>query len=171
MTDSRCLGLLPVSMNFSRCMGVVLPAGLLGLALVLTGCGEEETGPGVEAGAEWRVDAEAEAEAAAADAEADDVRVLMGDEAVAAVEAGEATAYPLDECIVAGTQLGSMGTPVSMVYGDQEVKFCCAGCDTVFLQDPASYLAKLNGDDAAEESAEDHDHDHHHDHGHDHDHG
>lgn len=52
-------------------------------------------------------------------------------------------AYPLDVCIVADTELGSMGEPVSRLHGGQEFKFCCAPCVQKFEADPDAYAAKL----------------------------
>ena len=51
--------------------------------------------------------------------------------------------YTRDTCVVTGNKLGSMGTPVTKTYGDQEVKFCCKPCVAKFEKDPAKYLAKL----------------------------
>lgn len=51
--------------------------------------------------------------------------------------------YPKDTCIVSDNKLGSMGTPVTKVYADQEVKFCCKPCIAKFEKDPQKYLAKL----------------------------
>jgi hypothetical protein len=51
--------------------------------------------------------------------------------------------YPKDTCIVSDNKLGSMGTPVTKVYADQEVKFCCKPCVAKFEKDPQKYLAKL----------------------------
>ena len=33
--------------------------------------------------------------------------------------------YSSNMCALTDNKLGSMGTPVTKVYGDQEVKFCC----------------------------------------------
>lgn len=52
--------------------------------------------------------------------------------------------YPLDTCLVTDNELGSMGDPVSFIYQDQEVKFCCAPCIKKFKSDPEKYLAKLD---------------------------
>lgn len=57
--------------------------------------------------------------------------------------AGSVKSYPKNTCIVTGNKLGSMGTPVTKVYGDQEVKFCCKPCVKKFEKDPQKYLAKL----------------------------
>lgn len=54
-----------------------------------------------------------------------------------------ARSYPKDTCIVTDNKLGSMGTPLTKVYGDQEVKFCCKPCVAKFEKDPQKYLSKL----------------------------
>jgi YHS domain-containing protein len=51
--------------------------------------------------------------------------------------------YPLDTCLVSGTKLGSMGDPLVVVYGDQEIKFCCPPCKDEFDKDPAKFLNML----------------------------
>lgn len=51
--------------------------------------------------------------------------------------------YPWDTCVVMGSRLGSMGDPITKVYGDQEVKFCCAPCVDEFEEDPEYYLEQL----------------------------
>ncbi|MEK7271186.1 MAG: heavy metal-binding domain-containing protein [Planctomycetota bacterium] len=51
--------------------------------------------------------------------------------------------YPIDTCLVSGSKLGAMGTPPSIVYKGQEIKFCCASCIGEFQKDPANYLWKL----------------------------
>jgi len=51
--------------------------------------------------------------------------------------------YPLDTCLVMDAPLGSMGTPIVKVYGDQEVKFCCQPCVAEFEANQDAYLAKL----------------------------
>jgi len=55
-----------------------------------------------------------------------------------------AAPYPMDTCVVAGGELGSMGEPVTLMHEGREVKFCCAGCDQEFLSDPDQYLAKID---------------------------
>ena len=52
--------------------------------------------------------------------------------------------YNRDTCVVGDNKLGSMGTPVTKVYGDQEVKFCCKPCVAKFEKNPGKYLAKLH---------------------------
>ena len=51
--------------------------------------------------------------------------------------------YPLDTCIVTGNKLGSMGTPITKTYKDQDVKFCCRPCIKKFYKDPERYLDKI----------------------------
>jgi hypothetical protein len=51
--------------------------------------------------------------------------------------------YTSDTCIVTNNKLGSMGTPVTKVYGDQQVKFCCKPCVAKFEKNPSKYLAKI----------------------------
>lgn len=52
--------------------------------------------------------------------------------------------YTSDECLVSGNKLGSMGTPVTRVYQNQEVKFCCAPCTKKFDKNPEKYLRDLH---------------------------
>lgn len=52
-------------------------------------------------------------------------------------------AYQSNECIVTDNKLGSMGDPVSLIHGDQQVKFCCAPCVKKFKANPEKYLATL----------------------------
>ncbi len=51
--------------------------------------------------------------------------------------------YTPDTCIVTDNKLGSMGTPITKVYGDQEVKFCCKPCIAKFEKEPQRYLKKI----------------------------
>ncbi len=51
--------------------------------------------------------------------------------------------YTRNTCIVSDNKLGSMGTPITKVYADQEVKFCCKPCIAKFEKDPQKYLAKI----------------------------
>jgi len=75
---------------------------------------------------------------------------FLGSLLLAACAAGSGSAsnakiksYTRDTCIVGDNKLGSMGSPVTKVYGDQEVKFCCKPCVAKFEKNPAKYLAKL----------------------------
>ena len=52
--------------------------------------------------------------------------------------------YPLDTCLVTNNDLGFRGDPVSFIYQDQEVKFCCKPCIKKFKVKPEKYLTKLD---------------------------
>jgi hypothetical protein len=58
--------------------------------------------------------------------------------------AGAVEPYPLDDCLVMDSALGSMGDPVTLVYQGRELKFCCEPCVAAFEQDPGYYLGKLD---------------------------
>lgn len=51
--------------------------------------------------------------------------------------------YPLKTCLVTDNKLGSMGSPVTKTYGDQQVKFCCKPCVAKFEKNPERFLAKI----------------------------
>ena len=51
--------------------------------------------------------------------------------------------YTSNMCALTDNKLGSMGTPVTKVYGDQEVKFCCKPCVAKFEKNLDANLAKL----------------------------
>ena len=52
--------------------------------------------------------------------------------------------YPLENCVVGGGSLGSMGEPVEVIAGNRLVRFCCAGCKPKFEKNPAKYLAMVD---------------------------
>jgi len=52
--------------------------------------------------------------------------------------------YTSDKCIVTDNKLGSMGDPITIVHGNQEVKFCCKPCVKEFKDSPDEFLKKLN---------------------------
>ncbi|MEX0655256.1 MAG: hypothetical protein WD534_01970 [Phycisphaeraceae bacterium] len=124
-----------------------LPATVLAVTLTLVGCGDAAETPPAPTPPEITEAPETPDATDATEDEADAAVVLTGADAAAAVEAGEATPYPLNVCLVADGELGSMGEPVSLVYNGQEIKFCCDGCRPMFLEDPDSYLSKLEEDD------------------------
>ena len=62
---------------------------------------------------------------------------------IGAVVVHAAEAYPLTTCVVSGKTLGSMGSPITILYKGIEVHFCCDGCVKKFHADPATYLSKL----------------------------
>ena len=47
-------------------------------------------------------------------------------------------------CPVSGQPLGSMGVPVKVTVKDRDVFLCCEGCRGSLLEDPDTYLAKLD---------------------------
>jgi len=51
--------------------------------------------------------------------------------------------YPLGDCLVTRTKLGSMGDPIVKVYGDREIRFCCPPCVDEFERNPAKFLKLL----------------------------
>ena len=63
--------------------------------------------------------------------------------ATTSAASGDVKPYTRNTCIVSDNKLGSMGTPITKVYADQEVKFCCKPCIAKFEKDPQKYLAKL----------------------------
>ena len=52
--------------------------------------------------------------------------------------------YPLATCVVSGEKLGGMGEPVTYMYKNQLVKFCCANCIGTFEKDPGKFLAMIH---------------------------
>lgn len=46
-------------------------------------------------------------------------------------------------CPVSEEPLGSMGPPVKVVVGEQEIWICCDSCEELLKADPQSYLEKL----------------------------
>jgi hypothetical protein len=57
--------------------------------------------------------------------------------------AGTVQKYTLDVCVVSDNKLGSMGDPITRVYGNQEIKFCCKPCIKEFEKEKDRYLKKL----------------------------
>ena len=58
--------------------------------------------------------------------------------------------YPLDFCIVTGSDLGEMGEPVSYEHNGTLIKFCCKPCIPKFQKNPAKYLVILREELEAE---------------------
>jgi YHS domain-containing protein len=56
---------------------------------------------------------------------------------------GDAIPYPLDYCLVGGSDLGEMGEPVSYVHEGQEFKFCCKPCIPKFKKNPQKFIDEL----------------------------
>ena len=61
-------------------------------------------------------------------------------------EADRAIAEKQKICPVSGEPLGSMGVPVKVTVKDRGVLLCCEGCRTAILDDPDTYLAKLDAE-------------------------
>lgn len=51
--------------------------------------------------------------------------------------------YTSDTCVVTDNKLGSMGDPVTKVYGNQEVKFCCKPCVAKYEKNPEKYAKNI----------------------------
>ncbi len=60
-----------------------------------------------------------------------------------AATTGKVKPYTSGMCALTDNKLGSMGAPVTKVYGDQEVKFCCKPCVAKFEKNLDQNLAKL----------------------------
>ncbi len=63
---------------------------------------------------------------------------------VVAAETVASAAYPLNTCIVSGSELGGMGDPVVTQYAGREVRFCCSGCKPKVDGSPAEYMKKID---------------------------
>jgi len=61
--------------------------------------------------------------------------------AFAAEQKGKVKPYPLDYCIVDGKPLGDH--PTAFVYKGHEIKVDTAECKDAFMQDPDSWLKKV----------------------------
>ena len=81
------------------------------------------------------------AKAAGTAADAATVGTLI--EAPTAEQLAAAKPYPLKTCLVSGEELGGMGDPLVMVFGDQQIKFCCKNCPPDFKKEPAKFISKL----------------------------
>jgi hypothetical protein len=52
--------------------------------------------------------------------------------------------YISDVCVVTDNKLHSMGDPITKIYGDREIKFCCRPCVKEFEADQAKFMAILD---------------------------
>lgn len=52
--------------------------------------------------------------------------------------------YTLKTCLVSGEELGSMGDPLVVLVGNQQVKLCCEHCVPDLKKDTAKLMAKLS---------------------------
>ena len=63
--------------------------------------------------------------------------------------------YPLKTCVVSGEKLGGdMGKPITLVYKEQEMKFCCKDCVKDFNKDPKKWMKKFDKEKAKAAAAE-----------------
>ncbi|MBK6909318.1 MAG: hypothetical protein IPH10_00045 [bacterium] len=76
---------------------------------------------------------------------------ILDEKIVAATTDG----YPLATCVVSGEKLGGMGEPVTYMYKNQLVKFCCANCIGTFEKDPGKFLAMIHPAAEVKEAAAD----------------
>ena len=74
---------------------------------------------------------------------ADTVAAIKVVENPTAEQIAAAKPYPLKTCVMSGEELGSMGDPIVLIVGDQQIKLCCDGCIEDLKADPAKALAKL----------------------------
>ncbi|QTN33869.1 hypothetical protein HZ994_16635 [Akkermansiaceae bacterium] len=57
---------------------------------------------------------------------------------------GNVVPYTSQTCAVSGNKLGSMGDPVTKVYGNKEVKFCCKPCVAKYEKNPEKYASNIH---------------------------
>src|SRR5690606_17425555 len=63
----------------------------------------------------------------------------------AAVVEAQASAYPLDFCLVSGDKLGGeMGDPIDVVIGNRLYRVCCKGCIKSLYESPVKYRNVLD---------------------------
>ena len=82
---------------------------------------------------------------AGCEAEAQENPEAAIDKLDAAVVAEQGPGHAAETCPVTGLKLGSMGEPVDFVFAGELVRFCCGGCVSNFLANPAQILAELEG--------------------------
>ena len=74
------------------------------------------------------------------DSDADGPTASLAEEDLTAQKA----AYPLEVCLVEGSELSSMGEPAEYVHEGRLVMFCCKSCIEDFQAEPAKYIARLD---------------------------
>lgn len=52
--------------------------------------------------------------------------------------------YTSKMCVVTDNRLHSMGDPITKVYGNREIKFCCSPCVEEFEADPEKFMEMLD---------------------------
>ncbi len=126
----KCLG----------CLFVLLAVAAFSVAMI--GCSEApQATPATDAApaAEHSPDEHAGHEHAASKEEDEQAEALAG-----LSEEDRALAEKQKICPVSGQPLGSMGVPVKVTVKDRDVFLCCKGCEGSLLEDPDTYLAKLD---------------------------
>lgn len=68
------------------------------------------------------------------------ILIIVAATLAAACPTAKVESYTSDVCAVTGNKLGSMGTPVSIIYKGQEIKFCCSPCIKKFNKNPEKYI-------------------------------
>ncbi len=61
----------------------------------------------------------------------------------AAYIAAQVENYPATTCLISGEELGGMGDPIDLLYGNTLVRLCCKGCVKGFWKDPAKHMTAL----------------------------
>lgn len=62
----------------------------------------------------------------------------------AAVIETQKPSYPLESCVIAGSNLAKAKAPVDVVIGTRLVRVCCGNCAKKVKADPEPYLAKVD---------------------------
>ena len=110
-----------------KCVATVSFLLVLGLTVLLTGCGSPEGGP---------VTANSPAEAGSGTADvAKGLAELSPEDRAAAIKQGV--------CPVSGERLGSMGKPMKVTVKGQTVFLCCPGCEEDLRKEPDKFLQKV----------------------------
>ena len=82
----------------------------------------------------------------------------VADSALARIDdTSEVKPYLLEQCLVSGEELGSMGEPTVLTYKGQEIKLCCNDCVEGFNKEPEKYLAALHSGKVLKDDPHDHD--------------
>ena len=64
-------------------------------------------------------------------------------EAPRTATAEEIAAYPLENCVVSGEPLGSMGDAINLFHEGQLVRLCCDNCIESFNEEPVKFITKI----------------------------
>ncbi|MFT7541172.1 MAG: hypothetical protein ACI9K5_002139 [Gammaproteobacteria bacterium] len=62
----------------------------------------------------------------------------------AAYIAAQLKHYPATTCLISGEELGGMGEPIDLLYGNTLVRLCCKGCVKGFWKNPQEHMAALH---------------------------